>query len=229
MPTPLSGPIAPPLVGNRPSSLVVLLHGVGADGRDLINLVRFWAPLLPETEFIAPDAPDPCDTQGKGRQWFSVADPSPANISAGAKASAPILDHFLDDALAARGLDESRLVLVGFSQGSMMSLHVGPRRARAPAGVLGFSGALPNAERLAAELRSRPPVMLIHGEADPIVPFSMMAAAEAALRAHALRVDTLACPGLGHTISGAGLRRCGLFLKEVLRRGETGGSTASGG
>lgn len=218
MPAPLSGPIAPPLAGGRPDSLVVLLHGVGADGRDLINLVRFWAPLLPGTEFIAPDAPHPCEVAERGRQWFSVQDPTPAMISAGASATAPILDDFLDAVLAERGLDESRLALVGFSQGSMMSLHVGPRRARPLAGVLAFSGALTNAERLAAEIRSRPPVMLIHGEADPVVPFELMAAAETTLKANAVAVETLACPGLGHTISGAGLRRCGQFLARALGR-----------
>ncbi len=212
----LSGPIAPPLAGGRPSSLVVLLHGVGADGRDLINLVRFWASLLPNTEFVAPNAPGPSDVTPSGRQWFSVKDPTPGMVSAGASATAPILDRFLDEVLASRGLDESRLALVGFSQGTMMSLHVGPRRARPLAGVLGFSGALTNPDRLAAEIRSRPPVLLIHGEADEIVPFSMMAAAEAALKANAVNVETMACPGLGHTVGGAGLRRCGAFLKRVL-------------
>jgi phospholipase/carboxylesterase len=216
MPTLLSGPSTPPLAGGKPNSLVVLLHGVGSDGRDLINLVRFWASLLPGTEFIAPDAPEPCDITPNGRQWFSVKDPSPNMISAGTSASAPILDEFLDEALALRGLDESKVALVGFSQGTMMSLHVAPRRTRPLAGVLGFSGALTNPDRLPREIRSRPPVMLIHGDADPVVPFSLMAEAEEILKANEVEVETLACPGLGHTVGGLGLRRCGLFLKRVL-------------
>lgn len=216
MPTSLSGPIAKPLSGAKPTSLVVLLHGVGADGHDLISLAPYWAPLLPDAEFIAPDGPQACDMAPYGRQWFSLQDRTPAVIFAGVSASAPILDRFLDEALAARGLDESRLALVGFSQGTMMSLHVGPRRARPLAGILGFSGALTGPDRFAAEIRSRPPVLLIHGEADPVVPFSMMALAEQTLKANRVPVETLACPRLGHSIDEAGLKRGGGFLQRVL-------------
>ncbi len=216
MPSPLSGPVAKPLSGAKPTSLVVLLHGVGADGHDLISLAPYWAPLLPDAEFIAPDGPQSCDMAPSGRQWFSLQDRSPPVIFAGVGATAPILDRFLDEALAARDLDESRLVLMGFSQGTMMSLHVGLRRARPLAGILGFSGALTGPDHLTAEIRSRPPVLLIHGEADPVVPFAMMGLAAQTLQANRVPVETLACPRLGHSIDEAGLKRGGAFLQRVL-------------
>lgn len=216
MPSPLSGPVAKPHSGSKPTALVVLLHGVGADGHDLISLASHWAPLLPDAEFIAPDGPQPCDMAAFGRQWFSLQDRTPAVIFAGVKATAPILDRFLDEALAARGLDDGRLALVGFSQGTMMSLHVGLRRARPLAGILGFSGALTGPERLATEIRSRPPVLLIHGQADPVVPFSMMGLAEQGLRANHVPVETLSCPRLGHGIDETGLKHGGAFLQRVL-------------
>jgi phospholipase/carboxylesterase len=216
MPTPLSGPVASPPSGAKPTALVVLLHGVGADGHDLISLASHWAPLLPNAEFVAPDGPQPCDMAPYGRQWFSLQDRTPSVIFAGVSASAPSLDRFLDEALAARGLDDSRLALVGFSQGTMMSLHVGLRRARPLAGIVGFSGALTGPDHLAAEIRSRPPVLLIHGEADPVVPFSMLGLAEQTLNANQVPVETLACPRLGHSIDEAGLKRGGAFLQRVL-------------
>src|SRR6516164_1999630 len=118
----LSGPSRPPAAGGRPSRLVVLLHGLGADGNDLIGLAPYWAPLLPQAEFLSPNAPFPCDTAPFGYQWFSSQDRSPPAILAGVRAAAPLIDGFIDEALAARGLDEGDLALVGFSQGTMMAL-----------------------------------------------------------------------------------------------------------
>ncbi len=146
----LSGPVRKPASGSKPRQLVVLLHGVGADGHDLIGLAPYWAPALPDAEFVSPDAPFPCDMAPYGRQWFSLQDRTPNAILGGVRAAAPILDAFLDEALAARGLDASQLALVGFSQGTMMSLYVGPRRAEALAGIIGYSGALIGADTLTA-------------------------------------------------------------------------------
>ena len=148
----LSGPRLPPQHG-KATHLVVLCHGYGADGNDLIGLAPDWAPLLPETEFLAPDGPEPCDMAPCGRQWFSLQDRSSEAILAGVQATAPILDEFLDELLKARGLGDDKLALVGFSQGTMMSLYVGPRRARPCAAILGYSGALVGPLLLAAEIR----------------------------------------------------------------------------
>jgi phospholipase/carboxylesterase len=212
----LSGPSRPPASGGRPSRLVILLHGLGADGNDLIGLAPHWARLLPTAEFLSPNAPFPCDMAPYGYQWFSSQDRSPAAVLAGVRAAAPFLDAFIDTALAERGLDDGDLALVGFSQGTMMSLFVGLRRAKPAAGILGFSGRLLAPELLANELCSRPPILLVHGTDDPLVPYESLAAAQAALTEAGVSVETLTCPGIGHSIDENGLRRGGLFLKEVL-------------
>ena len=216
IPAALSGPSRPPTSGGRPTRLVILLHGLGADGNDLIGLAPYWARLLPTTEFLSPNAPFPCDMAPYGYQWFSSQDRSPAAVLAGVRAAAPFLDAFIDTALAERGLDDSDLALVGFSQGTMMSLFVGLRRSKPAAGILGFSGRLLAPELLANELRSRPRTFLVHGTDDPLVPYESLAAAQTALIEAAVPVETLTCPGIGHSIDENGLRRGGSFLKEVL-------------
>jgi phospholipase/carboxylesterase len=214
----LGGPSRKPAGGCRPRQLVVLLHGLGADGNDLIGLAPYWAPVLPEAEFLSPDAPFPCDMAPYGRQWFSFQDRSPVSILAGIRASATILDAFLDAALASRNLDERSLALVGFSQGTMMSLYVGLRRQTAPAGILGFSGALVGADTLAEEIRSRPPVLLVHGDADEVVPFGALEAAVQGLRTAGVPVEDVIRPGLGHGIDEEGLRRGAEFLRRIFAR-----------
>jgi phospholipase/carboxylesterase len=212
----LSGPSYGPAAGGKPRRLVLLLHGLGADGNDLIGLAPYWSPLLPEAEFLSPNAPFPCDFAPYGYQWYSVQDRSPDMQLAGVRAAAPILDAFIDEALAARGLTARDLALVGFSQGTVMSLFVGLRRAEPVAGILGYSGRLIAPELLAAELRARPPVLLVHGTEDPLIPHAEMASAEQALRAAGVPVETLSCPGIGHSIDDRGLSRGGRFLKSVL-------------
>jgi phospholipase/carboxylesterase len=212
----LSGPSHPPRSGQRPSRLVILLHGLGADGNDLIGLAPYWAPLLPQAEFVSPNAPFPCDMAPYGYQWFSSQDRSPEARLAGVRAAAPVLDAFIDEALAERGLEERDAVLVGFSQGTMMALFVGLRREKPLAGILGFSGRLIAPELLPTELRSRPPVLLVHGTDDPLVPYESLAEAKSALGGLGVAVDTLTCPGIGHSIDEAGLRRGGAFLRQVL-------------
>jgi phospholipase/carboxylesterase len=212
----LSGPSRPPAGGGRPRRLVILLHGLGADGNDLIGLAPRWARLVPDTEFLSPNAPFPCDMAPYGYQWFSSQDRSREAVLGGVRAAAPILDSFLDDVLAERGLSESDLALVGFSQGTMMSLFVGLRRDKPVAGIVGFSGRLLAPDLLGQELRSRPPVLLVHGTDDPLVPYSSLAEAEAALKAADVPVETVTSVGIGHSIDNEGLRRGGLFLRNVL-------------
>ena len=212
----LSGPSHPPASGGKPRRLVILLHGLGADGNDLIGLVPYWARLLPDAEFLSPNAPFPCDMAPYGYQWFSSQDRSPEAVLGGVRAAAPILDAFIDEALEERGLGSSDLALVGFSQGTMMSLFVGLRRAEPVAGIVGFSGRLLAPELLASEVRSRPPILLIHGTEDPVVPHTSLAAAENELKAAGVPVETVSSVGIGHSIDDQGLRRGGQFLKNVL-------------
>lgn len=222
----LSGPSHPPANGGTPAKLVILLHGLGADGNDLIGLAPYWAPALPDAEFVSPNAPFPCDMAPWGHQWFSVQDRTPGVMLAGIKASAPILDAFIDEALASRGLDETSAALVGFSQGTMMSLYVGLRRAKPFAGIVGFSGRLIGRELLRTEIRSRPPVLLVHGTDDPVVPYESLANAEAALKENDVPVETLSCVGMGHSIDQDGLTRGGRFLVSRLNAGAAGPAAA---
>jgi phospholipase/carboxylesterase len=214
----LEGPRFGPAAGGRPDSIVVLLHGLGADGNDLISLAPVFARALPLTAFVSPHAPFPCDMAPYGRQWFSLLDRDPARVLAGVRAAAPILNAFLDAELARAKLPPERLALLGFSQGTMMSLHVAPRRDVAIGGVAGYSGALVGAELLASEIQSRPPVLLVHGDADEIVPFQAMAAAARALGANGISVETVACPDLPHSIDEDGVAAGLEFLMGALGR-----------
>ena len=212
----LDGPRLPARSG-KTRSLVILLHGLGSDGNDLIGLAPFWAPQLPDTAFVSPNAPFPCDMAPYGFQWFSLQDRSPGRILAGVQAAAPILDGFIDRELERHALDESRLALVGFSQGCMMSLYVAPRRAKPVAQVLGYSGRLIGPDLLKTEAKSKPPVLLVHGTADEIVPFDSLAASEAGLKAAGIPVETLARPGLPHSIDEPGLAEGGKRLIRAFR------------
>ena len=212
----LRGPERGPASGGRARAAVVLLHGLGADGEDLIGLADSWAGVLPECRFLSPHAPERCDMAPMGRQWFSIRDRSEAALRAGVERAAPALDAFIDGALAADRLGDDRLVLVGFSQGTMMALHVALRRGRAPAGVLGYSGRLIGAARLADEAVARPPAMLIHGDADDMVPIAALHEAVAALGAAGVSTQWHVSSGVGHGIAPDGLAIGARFLRDCL-------------
>jgi phospholipase/carboxylesterase len=212
----LSGPSQAPAAGGKPKQLVVLLHGYGSNGDDLIGLAPFFAQALPEAEFLSPNAPFPCELSPFGFQWFGLEDRTPEMMLGGTRLAAEILDRFLDAELAKRGLSDRDLALVGFSQGTMMSLHVGPRRPRPIAGILGFSGSLIAPQLLAEEIKSKPPVFLVHGTADQVVPFGALAQAESALRDAGVPVQTESRPGLVHSIDQAGAQKGALFLRRCL-------------
>ena len=214
----LRGPSFGPAAGGPPRQLVVLLHGVGADGHDLIELAPLLARDLPHARFVAPDGPQPCDMAPYGRQWFSLQEHRPAAMLVGLTRTVPLVDAFLDEELRQAGLDDGALALVGFSQGTMTALHVGPRRSRAPAAILGFSGALLGADVLAAEARQRPPVMLVHGDADDVVPVEALFDAVAGLQGAEIPVQWIMRPGLPHSIDPEGIAAGGRFLRDMLPR-----------
>jgi phospholipase/carboxylesterase len=201
----LDGPHFGPAVGGAPSHLVILLHGWGADGNDLIGLAPYMARYLPDAEFVAPHGPEPCDANPMGRQWFGLTDRTPRRMLTGAQAVAPAIERFIERMLAERGLTDDRLALVGFSQGTMMALYVAPRRGRPCAAIVGYSGLLIGGETLAADIRSRPPVLLVHGEADPVVPVDALPAAVAGLTAAGIAVEWHRRPGVQHSIDEFGL------------------------
>lgn len=213
--TELSGPSAPPSAGGPPRQLVILLHGVGADGNDLINLSQTMGQALPHARFTAPNGPEPCDMAPMGYQWFSLQDRNPATMLAGIRRSVPLLNAFIDAELARDGLDDQHLALLGFSQGTMMSLYTAPRRPQQMAGVLGYSGALLGGDTLKSEAVSKPPMFLIHGDADPVVPVQALHAAVAGLQAADIPVESSIRPGLPHGIDPEGMAYGAAFLAKV--------------
>jgi phospholipase/carboxylesterase len=221
----LDGPRIPPRGGRPAKALVVFLHGYGADGNDLIALGQEWQSILPEAAFVSPNAPEPCGQAPVGRQWFPLTFRDPDERWQGVNKAAPLLNAFLDAELARYSLSPQRLALVGFSQGTMMALHVGLRRAVAPAAIVGYSGmlALPGAKAAAeaaiAEIRARPPVLLIHGERDDLIPAQALFAAAQTLAALGIPVEWHLSSGIGHGIDAEGLRHGGEFLSRALRAG----------
>ncbi|NRG17077.1 prolyl oligopeptidase family serine peptidase [Rhizobiales bacterium] len=212
----LDGPRLSPLSGEPAKRLVIILHGYGADGADLIELGRAWAEALPETAFVAPNAPDVCDIWAAGRQWFPLTMRDPSEYWRGVVAARPVLDEFIDAELARHALSEAETALVGFSQGAMMALHAGLRRKNRLAGIAAYSGLLAGPEFVAEEAVRRPPILLVHGEEDDVVPPWHRINAQAALEEAGFEVSSHGIEGLGHGIDPAGTQLGAAFLRRVL-------------
>jgi len=212
----LEGPSHPPASGGPPRKLIILLHGYGADGEDLIGLAQPLSQLLPDAAFHAPNAPYPCDGNPHGYQWFGISQLDPHLMFAGTRGAAPFAEAFIDDRLKEYRLTEADMALIGFSQGTMMSLHIGLRRERPVAGIVGFSGVLAGMDALKDEMRSRPPVLLVHGDADELIPVQLMDRTATALKACGVPVESHVSRGVGHGIDQAGLQLCARFLLRVL-------------
>jgi phospholipase/carboxylesterase len=212
----LDGPRLNPRSGPA-RQLVVFLHGYGADGNDLIDIGRAWQQYLPQAAFVSPHAPEPCGQAPVGRQWFPLTFRDPNERWVGVNKAAPGLQRFLDAELERHKLPPSALALVGFSQGTMMALHVGLRRVTAPAAIVGYSGLLvvppeDNLEAFAAEIKSRPPVLLVHGDSDELIPAQALFQATQGLAALGVSVEWHLSAGVGHGIDAEGLRHGGEFL-----------------
>jgi phospholipase/carboxylesterase len=214
----LTGPRAAARSG-KTESLVILLHGYGADGNDLFGLSGPLAQHMPDTVFRSPNAPERCVVNPMGYQWFPISwlDGSPeSEMEAGFHRSAALLDDYITEAMAEEGVGPAQTALVGFSQGTMMSLHVAPRRAKSLAGIVGFSGRLHDGDNLKAEAISRPPVLLIHGDQDEMIPVAALAEARDGLADAGFQVQTHISRGTGHGIAPDGLGLALGFLKEHL-------------
>jgi phospholipase/carboxylesterase len=217
----LDGPRLEPRRGEA-RQLVVFLHGYGADGNDLIEIGRAWQQLLPDAAFVSPHAPERCAQAPVGRQWFGLTFRDPDERWIGVNKAAPMVQQFLDAELKRRNLPPAALALVGFSQGTMMALHVGLRRPIAPAAIVGYSGmlVLPNdgpPESVATEIKARPPVLLVHGDSDDLIPAQALFHAAQGLAKLEIPVEWHLSPGIGHGIDPEGLRHGGEFLARCFR------------
>ena len=215
----LTGPDATPKSNTPPKQIIILLHGLGADGDDLFGLVPYFQDALPDAYFISPNAPDNCDMAPYGRQWFSLQNRDEEAILAGVEQVEPVLNNFIDQKLEEFNLTNKDVALIGFSQGCMLSLHVALRREPNIAAVLGYSGALVAPKLLNDELKAKPQICLVHGEADEIVPFDAFGEALNALQQQNLEVQGYSQEGLGHGIDPAGLKIGVEFLKGVFENG----------
>jgi phospholipase/carboxylesterase len=212
----LNGPRLNPQSGPA-QQLVVFLHGYGADGNDLIDIGRAWQQYLPHAAFVSPHASEPCGQAATGRQWFPLTFRDPNERWIGVNKAAPLLDRLLDAELQRHQLPPSALALVGFSQGTMMALHVGLRRAAAPAAIVGYSGVLVlppdvDPDSFAASIKSRPPVLLVHGDRDDLIPAQALFQATQGLAALDVPAEWHLSAGVGHGIDAEGLRHGGEFL-----------------
>lgn len=219
IPTLMGPEFGPTDTSGAAEQLVILCHGLGADGFDLIGLAPHFAKVLPKARFVSPNAPELCDMappgMQSGYQWFSLQQREEENMLAGARSAEPILNKFIDDQLAKYDLSEDKLALIGFSQGTMMALFAATRRAKAVAGIVGFSGRLLGRDVLADEITSRPPMVLINGDMDELVPVDQQPAAIEKLSAAGVDVEGHIRPGLGHSIDAEGIQIACEFLKKI--------------
>jgi phospholipase/carboxylesterase len=207
----------------RARQLVIILHGYGADGNDLIEIAKVWQPLLPDAAFVAPHAPEPCGQAPTMRQWFALTFRDPDERWVGVNKARPVLERFIDAELARLDLPASALALVGFSQGTMMALHVGLRRAVPPAAIVGYSGLLVlppdgDLDAVAAEISVRPPVLLVHGQEDDVISAQALFQATDVLAALGVPTQWHMSAGVGHSIDPEGLRHGGEFLAGCFAR-----------
>lgn len=208
-----------PAASGKTNSVVLFLHGYGADGADLLGLADPLGPHMRDTTFIAPDAPEKCAGNPFGYQWFPIPwldGSSEAEMVAGVVSAAEDIDAFIGQVLEQEGITPDRLIVFGFSQGTMMALHVVPRRAEAIAGLVAFSGRVLDPENFAEGILCRPPVLLVHGDQDEMVPPEHFREAGQTLEAAGFDVYGHVMEGTGHGIAPDGLSVALTFMAERL-------------
>lgn len=210
----IDGPRLEPETGIK--KLVIFLHGYGSNGEDLISLTEHFYKALPDTAFVGPHAPFACGMNPAGREWFPITSLSYEERRVGTMENHHHLDAFIDAQKQHYNIKDQDIVLIGFSQGTMMALYVAPRRAKPLAAVIGFSGALTCSETLKDETKSHPPILLIHGDKDEVVPFEELAKAQKDLENNGINVTTHTSKGMGHSIAPDGIKLASEFLVKHL-------------
>lgn len=205
-----------PASGNAPTSMVIFLHGLGANGQDLLGLAHEYKTELPDTVFVSPDAPFHCDMAPMGYQWFSLQEWTPEAILMGVQDAAPMLTDFIQSQSRKYNIPLLKIALVGFSQGTMMSLYTGPRLPETLAGIVGYSGAFIEEEGTDLNTLRKPPILLIHGAADMVVPVTAYYHALDKLKAAGFTVEGGVTQMLPHSIDMRGIQDARKFLKRVL-------------
>ena len=213
----ISGPIIEPSSGNPPKQMIIFVHGYGADGNDLISLANYFQSTLPEAIFLSPHAPEACSMNPSGYQWFDLTSTDPAVLWSKILVAADHLNEFIDSKLLEYNIAEENLALIGFSQGTMMSLHVSLRRINTMAAVLGYSGRLIGADLLKNDLISKPSIYLIHGDQDPMVHYQESLTAEKVLKEYGVNIKTHISEHTQHSIAEDGLRIGVDFLTSELK------------
>ena len=212
----VNGSSLQPLSGGSPKQIVLLLHGYGSSGADLIALAPHWQRDLPDALFLAPNAPQQLSYLSSVYQWWSLSAFTPQALASGATSAAPAIEAFIDRKLHQYGLTDASLAIVGFSQGTMMALHVGLRRPLKVAAIVGYSGMLTGGHKLSHLPITRPPVLLVHGSADPVVPVAALHAAKTELEHLGIDVTAHVSPGVGHSVDPVGLKMGGNFVTKAL-------------
>ena len=197
------------------SKLIFILHGYGADSNDLFSIATYWQRFLPDAFFCVPNAPNSCQVNPAGFEWFDLMQTDNDKITQESLVSLEKLQETIDQKLDDLKIEHNKLILVGFSQGTMMSLHVGLRRKSDIGGIVGFSGAMTLPENWEAEITSKPPVLLVHGDVDNVVPVQMMHEAFIALKEFGIDVENHVSPSVMHNIGPDGLQKAMEFLAKV--------------
>ncbi len=215
--TKLSGPMVPPRSGGIPQQVVVLLHGYGSDGADLISLAPVWQPILPEALFVSPNAPEMCRQLSFGFQWFDISFEGDrlAKRQVGVETARPVLVEFLEDLWNQTGVAPEQTVLAGFSQGAMMALHVGLSLEQRLMGIIAFSGAFLPPQGFGSPSLAKPPVCIVHGDMDDVVDPELSADADVALRLAGFDVSYHVSQGTAHGIAPDGLDYASQFLRKL--------------
>lgn len=213
----INGSSLQPLSGGSPKQIVLLLHGYGSSGADLITLAPHWQRDLPDALFLAPNAPQRLSYLASGYQWWPLAAFTPQALASGTASAAPAIDSFIERKLHQYGLTEANLAIVGFSQGTMMALHVGLRRPHRVAAIVGYSGMLTGGHELSHLPITKPPVLLVHGSADPVVPVAALHAAKMQLEHLGIDVTAHTSLGVGHSVDPVGLEMGGKFVAKALK------------